>query len=492
MFESLGRFVATKRGGRSKWQPFSLALVLASTSAASCSFPDYGFRSVPLVAGGSSGAPIGAPTAGEAAQQSNGGASAGSGGASAGSAGLAASAGAPLSTGGVEAGAAGAAGEAGGGEAGSDACVPSAPSALPSHCSDGSTDDGETATDCGGSECSPCLSGACNTNSDCVSAECTASVCVLPFQLQTQAIVRNRSTNTLQFRIQLSAKTQVAKISLKSLAIRYYFERNEVAEPIVPTSTQAVLDTSMDVLNQTRFEVVRVLGDPSDGTDAYLEISFTSSLEIKAPESLVLSQAIQSGNAPGLQFDQQSHYSFMDSDAYVTNPHVAVYLNGNLAWGTPPPYSLASGCFYRAVNFNGAALSVADHDFLAGDDASVAAVGTPLSVTTTPFPAASSDYLPLLQTATVLDAATDHVTLQVSAGDYWVYPYVVSAGGANQADLLLQGNTLATFAAGTINGLPTWAKLGPYLATAKDGQLECRSGGGALRLAGVELYRSAH
>ena len=76
-------------------------------------------------------------------------------------------------------------------------------------------------------------------------------------------------------------------------------------------------------------------------------------------------------------------------------------------------------------------------------------------------------------------------------GPYWVYPYLVSASGTNQGDLTLQGDDVVTYAAGTVNGLSTWARLGPYQVTVKDGGLDFGSANGALRLAGAELYEVA-
>ena len=108
----------------------------------------------------------------------------------------------------------------------------------------------------------------------------------------------------------------------------------------------------------------------------------------------------------------------------------------------------------------------------------------------TPYNLPSNDYLPLLQYADVLDP-THVATLQVANGEYWAYPYVVSAGGTNQANLLIQGQVVSTFVASTLNSQPTWAKLGPYAVSVIDGTLTFGSSD-ALRLAGVELFQQAH
>jgi hypothetical protein len=89
----------------------------------------------------------------------------------------------------------------------------------------------------------------------------------------------------------------------------------------------------------------------------------------------------------------------------------------------------------------------------------------------------------------VLD--TEHARVSLPNGNYWVYPYLVSAGGSNQASLLVQGKVVDLFAAGTLDNAPTWAKLGPYSVSVSDGVLDLSSSGGLIRLAGVEVFRKA-
>jgi hypothetical protein len=86
---------------------------------------------------------------------------------------------------------------------------------------------------------------------------------------------------------------------------------------------------------------------------------------------------------------------------------------------------------------------------------------------------------------------TSHVTFTVPNGKYWVYPYVTSENGGNQADLSIQGRAVSTFLAGNLSGGPTWARLGPFPVTVSTGALDFSSADGPLRLAGVEIYQAA-
>jgi hypothetical protein len=481
MLESLGRFVATNSAGGIKWLQGCTALLLVAVSIGSCSFPNYGFSAA--ATGGAGGAAAVASVAGNAdAGTMNGGA--GIGGVSTGTGGASGAAG------GASGDDAGSSGAAGAGEAGAEACTAEVPAALPVTCSNGTRDADETGVDCGGAVCAPCIHNeVCAQGRDCVSTECSASACVPLVQLETQAIVRTRDTNTLQFRFRLRYLSSIPQ-KLKLFSLRYYFTRGDAAEPLVPTSPQAVLNNATNLASETNWNVVRVLEAPPALTSAYLEVTFSSERILRQMDSLELTQSVQAGGAPGRQFDQLTHYSFVDGDSYSLNEHATVQFGQQIAWGTPPPYHAALGCFYTGVNFAGSALTLEGRNFLAGDDPTVAFTGSTLHVTSTPFPAPSDGYLPLLQSAIVLESA--HATVQVPNGEYWAYPYVVSAGGTNQADLRIQGATAGTFVAGLINNKPAWAKLGPYAVSVSNGQVDLGSSGGALRLAGLELFQVAH
>ena len=481
MLESLRQFVATHRVDGIKWLKAGTASVLAGLSAWSCSFPNYGFN---LAASGAAG------TAGNGAVSGSTDGGLGQGGSSVARAGAGAAGAEVGAAAGTDSTSAGAAGSGQAGEAGDKECVVQVQAARPSTCSNGTRDGDEAAPDCGGSLCAPCIHNeACAQSRDCISNECSSNACVPMVQLETQAIVRTRDTFTLQFRLRLRFLSMVPQ-KLKAFSVRYYFSRGDAAEPIVTTSTQAVLNNAIGVAAETQWNVVRVLEEPPGLTSAYLEVTFISERFFHQMDSLELTQAVQTGAAPGRQFDQLTHYSFVDTDSYKLNDHAAVYFGEQVAWGVPPVYRTAPGCFFTAVNFAGPALTLEDHSFLAGDDSSVAFTGATLHSTATPFPPPSTEYLPLLQSGVVLDTA--HATVQVPNGEYWAYPYVISAGGTNQADLRLQGAVVGTFFAGLVNNDPAWARLGPYPVTVSNGQVDFSSSGGSVRLAGVELFARAH
>jgi hypothetical protein len=127
--------------------------------------------------------------------------------------------------------------------------------------------------------------------------------------------------------------------------------------------------------------------------------------------------------------------------------------------------------------------------FVAGNDSGVHFSGSTSQSTTLPYPSAASELVPMLESAVNLDTA--HATVTVSNGKYWVYPYVASEDGDNQADLAIQGQVVSTYLAGDLSGGPTWARLGPFPTTVSNGALDFSSADGPLRMAGVEIYQAA-
>ena len=361
----------------------------------------------------------------------------------------------------------------------------------PAHCSNGNKDGDETGADCGGPTCTPCKhTEGCHDNTDCVSALCTAAkTCAPLFELDLGIIVDTRATYTLQFKLRLKYLHPVDKTPLKDVTLRYYFARGDAAEPVVPYATQAVYN-DMSIDGEVRWTIQRVLVDPKTLTDMYLEVSFpTSKKTLLQGDVIDLTQSIQAGNAPSHLFDQLTHYSFRPTTDLSASERITVHDAGRLVWGAAPAYSVPEECFATAVNFGGEAFASNGQRYLAGTDPSVLFTGDTVHATGMPFPTPDTAFLPLVQSAVLLD--TQHAVLRVPNGPYWVYPYLISADGTNQADLTLQGDDVVAFGAGTINGLPAWARVGPYRVTVKDGALDFGSAGGALRLAGAELYQVA-
>ena len=451
--------------------------LLAASLLGACSFPSYGF----LAAGGAGGAQAG--MAGMSGGVGGGGAGGVSGGAGMAGAGAG---GTNAGTGGTSAGAGGA----------PPACLAmsdeaGAPS-LPPSCSDSTKDNDETGIDCGGAACPACFHAeTCVESRDCTSGTCTAAkTCAQEFDLQFLTVVAVRATNTLQFKLKLASLLS-APLAVNDLAIRYYFARGNVADPVVPYAFQALLNGS-DFTPQTQWKIVRVLPDSTALADSYLEITFAAgSTVLLAGDTIELTQSIQDGSAGGRQFDQFTHYSFQNVTDYTTENKATVYRKGELAWGTPPPYTLPEQCFYTAVNFAGDALTLGGLDFRAGNDEIVSFSGATFNATLPLDPSTDPAYVPMLESAVVLDPAS--ATLSLPNGNYWLYPYVVTGDtdNTNVANLVVQGTMVGTFAAETVGGFPAWAKLGPYSVRVTNGKLVLTATGGPLRLAGVEIYQAA-
>jgi hypothetical protein len=443
--------------------------LIACALFTACGFPKYEFGSPNGSGGGASGGDASAGFSGSTviAGSSGGGAS------------------------GMDAG--GTAGNPAGGVGGLPVCMANAGSggatAPVAHCSNGKKDSDETGLDCGGPTCPVCFhSETCQHDTDCISNSCTAArTCAPLFDLQFLTVVDERNTNTLQFELQLTY-LETTPAPLKDLAIRYYFARGDVADPVVPYAEQAILNGT-SIATQTQWNITRVLPDSMALADSYLEITFTGAKVLLQNDVVQLTQSIQDGTAADRLFDQNTHYSYQDVTAFTEEEKATVYRQGQLVWGTPPPYTIPQQCFYTAVNFAGDAFTASGLNFRAGADPIVQFSGDVFHTTTVPSPTPDSAYLPMLESAIVLDTAS--ATISVPNGEFWVYPYVVSGDGANTADLLLQGQDIATFSAETVGGAPAWAKLGPYDVTVSNGQLTLSSMGGPVRVAGVEMYAAA-
>ncbi len=440
-----------------------LSSLLGCVLLAACGFPKYAFVSEAFGGAGGGGADAGFSGSTVIAGTGPGGASGMGGGAGAGPGGAGGACLASAGTGGVP--------------------------VLAAHCSNGKKDADETGLDCGGPTCPVCFhSETCEHDTDCISADCTvAKTCQQLFELQFLTVVDVRATNTLQFELQLTY-LDTTPVQLKDLAIRYYFARGDVADPVVPYATQALLN-SASIAPQTQWNITRVLPDPVALADSYLEITFTGSRVLLQNDVVQLTQSIQDGTAADRLFDQNTDYSFQNVTTFTEEETATVYRQGQLGWGTPPPYTLPQQCFYTAVNFGGDAFSAAGMDYLAGADAIVQFSGEVFHSTVVPSPTPDPAYLAMLESAIVLDTAS--ATLSVPNGSYWVYPYVISGDGMNTADLLVQGTDVDTFSAETVGGAPAWAKLGPYPVTVTNGKLTLASTGGPVRVAGIEIDQAA-
>lgn len=447
-----------------------------------CGFPEYGF-----VNGGSGGnAGTRGGMAGAGGSTLNGGAAgnAGSAGASqSGSAGAGGSAGAD-----------GSAGTAGA------ACVYPAPVVFPDHCFNSVVDGGETGLNCGGGQCVPCSrTEACTSNSDCESNVCTSGkTCSQILSLSYMSIVADASTRTPKFSLSIKYLA-TAVTSLKGLRIRYYFAHNSVAEPIV-ADTQATFDPGASQRNlgdnEISHQILRYpLGPPANSqgivTDSYLEITFPADVSLTTNATLNVTQDIVAGSAdPSSQFQQLTHYSFMNTGSPVANDAITVYLDDQLVWGVPPPLSVLPDCAFAAgVNLNGPALTIPSAQPLAAsNDSGVSYSGATYQSTSALTPTADSATTTLLQTGFVLGSST--VTWPVPNGKYWAYAWLTSDLNADSGQLSILDNPADKFFSTQDNGAGAWARIGPYAIDVLGGNVKL-TGSGVVNLAGVELYAVA-
>ncbi|MEO7033804.1 MAG: hypothetical protein ABI548_07970 [Polyangiaceae bacterium] len=446
-----------------------------------CGFPSYDFTPTP--SGGADGS-----TGGTAVAGGNGGT-----GASAGSSGSAGAAGsAPVG----EAGEAGEAGAAG--ASGSAPCVYPTPVTYPDHCFNNLTGDSETGLDCGGPDCLPCeASQPCIHDSDCASGTCTpgSTTCSQVLALQYLSIVTEAFTDGPKFRLLINYMDAKAT-ALSDLSIRYYFNHNGVAEPVIALDTQATLDQVMDI--KINAVVHRLLPGPpakkgGQITDSYLEITFSSAVQIAAGGTLDLTADIIAGSSVA-KFQQSSHYSFLNVSAPTPTDAITVFRKGQRVWGTEPPLATFPECAYaRGVNLGGPSVTLGangEGPTLAAADAKVTFTGTPYSSTTPqPFPAADANTTKMLSSAFTF-TNSDTAAWTVPSGRYWLYAWLTSAASADSGLLSVQDTPLDAFSGLQRASGAGWAQLGPYSIEVTDGVLRA-SATGKVNVAGLALYKQA-
>ncbi len=475
------------RAGRRGRRIFSRELVRLATGlwlglvftvgVSDCGFPEYGF-----VSGGSGG---------------NAGVGGGAAGAGAGAGGTATNGGAAGNAGSSGTTQPGAAGEAG---AAGAACVYPAPVVYPAHCFNSVVDSGETGLNCGGTECVPCSgTETCAKNSDCVSNVCTSSQTCSPIlSMSYMSIVADASTRTPKFSLSIKYLDTVVT-SLRGLRIRYYFAHNGVAEPIL-AHTQATFDPGGSQRNlsssELSYQILRYPPGPAATpqnivTDSYLELTFPTDVSLTANAILNLTQDLVSGSSdPSAQFQQLTHYSFMNAGSPVANDAIAIYLDDKLVWGVPPPLNVLPDCGFAAgVNLNGPALTIGGEQPLASSNGGgVSYTGATYQNTSALTPPTDSFTTTLLQTGFVLGSST--ATWTVPNGKYWAYAWLTSDPNADSGQLSLLGNQADAFVSTQENSAGAWARIGPYALDVLGGNLTL-TGSGVVNIAGIELYNVA-
>ncbi|MEO8905201.1 MAG: hypothetical protein ABI488_22180 [Polyangiaceae bacterium] len=447
-----------------------------------CGFPNYDFAPTP--SGGVDGSSGG--TAGTTGGKGGSGASAGTSGSS-GSA--------PVG----DAGAAGASGAPGNaGASGSAPCVYPTPITYPDHCFNNLIDDKETGLDCGGPDCLPCEANQqCVHDTDCASGTCTpgSATCSQVLALQYMSIVTDAFTDGPKFRLVINYMDAKAT-ALSDLSIRYYFNHNGVAEPVIALDTQATLDQMMSI--QVNAVVHRLPpGPPAKNggqvTDSYLELTFPSAVQIAAGGKLDLTADIIAGSS-GVKFQQSSHYSFSNVSALTATDAITVFRKGQRAWGMEPPLATFPDCAYaRGVNLGGPSVTLGANrqgPTLAAPDAEVTFTGTPYSSTTpTPFPATDANTSKMLSSAFTF-TNSDTATWSVPSGRYWLYAWLTSAAGSDSGLLSVQDTPLDAFSGLQRASGAGWAQVGPYPIEVTDDMLRA-SATGKVNVAGLALYKQA-
>ena len=407
--------------------------------------------------------------------------------------------------GGLDAGAAatdaggGAVGDAGSSGAGGEPCVFPVPVSYPPHCFNKAAGDGETGVDCGGSECAPCSTNQpCSKASDCSSDQCASNnTCTALISLSYTPIEVGAKTRTPKFTLNITY-SDTHTMPLNQLTIRYYYNHNQVTEPVIGLDSQATIDPGnmqLDISTKVLASVHRFPPGPPDPnnfvTDSYLEIGFNDTTTVTTGTKFVITQDIVAGS-PDELFDQNSHYSF--SKTTGANQAVTVYRGGKRVWGVEPPMALFPDCaFARGANINGPALTVDGESLLTESDAKLTINGGSAYTSTSkllPTPGPTSAVPALLGTGRTLSTA-DSAAWAVPNGKYWAYAWLASTV-PNDSGRLSFGTGVTGVADkffGSTGGGARWALIGPYSVTVTGNSLPIIVDG-TVHLAGVKLYEA--
>jgi hypothetical protein len=146
--------------------------------------------------------------------------------------------------------------------------------------------------------------------------------------------------------------------------------------------------------------------------------------------------------------------------------------------------------FYRAVNMNGAALTINGNAWEANAGVTnFTTNGTVMSNEWMTLSPAASGTL-----ATMLKTWRQHWAFNIAMagvpnGTYQVYVFVVSDWNNPNpptVTLTLEGRTAGSYVPGAAG---TWRRLGPYTATITDGTINVTANG-IVNISGVEVYRN--
>ena len=155
-----------------------------------------------------------------------------------------------------------------------------------------------------------------------------------------------------------------------------------------------------------------------------------------------------------------------------------------------PPTATPTNAFYRAINFNGGALTIDGNAWEAGNAPNVSARPfTFCNQAVTLIPSTDAHRATMIR-CSVWGHGTPgaQVTLSyVPNGNYALYLYVWEDNYAQIFDIRLNGQTVQS--AYNSGNAGQWQRLGPYNLTVTNGQIALYTAGGAANISGMEVYR---
>ena len=158
--------------------------------------------------------------------------------------------------------------------------------------------------------------------------------------------------------------------------------------------------------------------------------------------------------------------------------------------GTVPPTPVPTNQFYRAINFNGGALTIDGNPWEAGNATNVSAGPYNFcnqGVTLTPTTDANRATMIRCSAWGYGNPGTRITMSAVPNGNYAVYLYVWEDNWSEIFDLSLNGYiVLGRYVSGATG---RWERLGPYNLAVTNGQIALTSSGGAANISGMEVYR---
>ncbi len=348
------------------------------------------------------------------------------------------------------------------------------------HCWNRELDPDETDVDCGGARCAPCAADQlCTTPTDCGSGACTNGKCQRLFTIQYLQEMPDEETASFRFKARL-ADLGKAPVLLNDITIRYYFSRNSVTEPILPSGSVIQFPEKGDISGSALWSIGRQLRGNGITSDAYLELGFVKGKLVTEGESLELDASAITGDGKSL-FNQKTHYSFDSGTVLHESPNLTVYVKGARVWGREPPIDDPPSCFRLGVNLDGPAETVGADAWLTSPAAVVARYINPLVALR---PATDAGREDMLRAGFFFH--NDSFSYPVENGSYALLAYAWSADGAETGTLKVQDTDRDTFHARSFAGGGPWVALGPYRVAVANRELKLAARGD-LRIGGIEL-----